>query len=104
MITLTVITTCFSEYKYSEVLYSSGSASASTGQRTRYSAANKGSGHSISSNYRLKKTAKMRTVLAELKIKFSQQQNCGKIDCQVQLTSTHLKCELLEIVRQILRF
>ena len=27
----------------------------------------------------------------------------GKIDYQIQLTSTRLKCELLEIVRQILR-
>ena len=46
----------------------------------------------------------MRTVPAELKIKFFPAIKGGKIDFQVQLTSTYLKCELLEIVRQILRF
>ena len=35
---------------------------------------------------------------------FSLQQRCRKTDCQVELTSTCFKCELLEISRQNLRF
>ena len=79
MITLTVITACFSEYKYSEALYSSGSDVTVHWSLHWFSAAKKDSVNSISSKYQLRKPAKLHvffnTTVMVLFVSFPQKRN-----------------------------